>query len=393
MDPMPVVLTPVFDAHLRWAGLRLEGGSAEPLPAALAARLAERWHAAAALPSPHFFLPFDPSWTDSPLPAGQTVLVLPVLPALQGETAAVCGVLRAKGIRLAAPGLPDATLRSLADIAVLPAASAMGELSDETLRQARRGEFQLFAAEADSVEQVEWCAANGFRFIHCRAMAYRPAAKGSTPGSSRVLLLQLLSLVTQDAETPELEHIFKQEPKLAFDLLRLVNSASMGLQTKIASFRQAIAILGRRQLRRWLQLLLFAPQKEGAGGQGILMQQAAARGRLMELLIAETLPGLSLDYREQAFMVGLFSMLDTLMGMPLAELLPPLRLVEPVEHALLAREGELGRLLALVEQAEARDMDGLGRSLLQLGVSDTAFNDAQAATLAWVYRLGVSINS
>lgn len=393
MEPMPVVMTPVLDGHLNWVGLRFEGKPGEPLPASVAFELAERWQAANPSPSPYFFFPFDSSWADFPaFPADRTVFLLPSRPQPGSELDATCQSLRSLGAHVAAPGLPDTARPESADIAVLAAGPARQTLSAEVLFQSLRSELKLFAVEADSGELFEWCAASGFHFIHCRTLAYSPAPKGQAPAASRLLLVKLLGLVTQDAETSELEQVFKQEPKLAFDLLRLVNSASMGLQTKIASFRQAIAILGRRQLRRWLQLLMFAPQKEGAVGQGVLMQQAAIRGRLVELLSAETLSGMSLDKREQAFMAGLFSMLDVLMGMPMAELLKSLRLVDEVEQALLHRKGDLGRLLALVEQAEARDMEGLAASLQQLGISGSAFNHAQVATLAWVYRLGVSGN-
>lgn len=384
MDTMPVVLTPVFDAHLTWVGLRVEGRSAQPLSAELRARLSERLQVDPPFPLLAVLFPFDSAWPPALFPPNRTILMLPSPP--EGEIAAACGALRAEGVRIAAPGLPDEASEGMVDIAVLSAASAPHDLSGK----ASPGDFKLFATGADSPELIDGCVASGFYLISCRTMAFRPAPKGRAQSPSRLLLMKLLGLVTRDAETWELEQIFKQEPRLAFDLLRLVNSASMGLQTKIASFRQAIAILGRRQLQRWLQLLMFAPSKEGAGAAGILMQQAAIRGRLLELLSGEQ--GAAADYREQAFLVGLFSLLDVLMGMPLAELLKSLPLVDAVEQALLHRAGSLGQLLTLAEQAEAREIDGVAQSLDRLGISPTAFNDAQLATLTWVYQLGVSEN-
>lgn len=379
MDATPVALVPVYDARLNWVGLRLEG---RPLPLNVVARLAERLEADPPFPSPLVFLPFDPSSPAPPYPPERTVLVLPAPP--EGAEAENCRSLRAQGVHIAAPGLSP--LDGLVDIAMLPVAAAQ----QETLLPALEGEFRLFATEADSPELIDWCASAGFHFIACRTMAFRPAPKGRAQSPSRLLLMKLLELVTRDAETWELEHIFKQEPRLAFDLLRLVNSASMGLRTKISSFGQAIAILGRRQLQRWLQLLMFAPSKEGGAAAGILMQQAATRGRLLELLSGER--GDAVEVREQAFLVGLFSLLDVLMSVPLPDLLKSLHLVEPVEQALLHRGGGLGQMLVLAEQLEARDMDGVAQSLDRLGLSPTVFNDAQRAALAWVHQLGVEEN-
>lgn len=387
---MAVVLaTPVLDARLNWVGLRLAGEL--PLPAV--AQLIAKVEAASPFPYQKIFLPFDPSWSDAPsfpLPAGQTVLMLPAPPESDAPLANSCRALRGKGVHVAAPGSPDAALRGVADVFVLPAAEARQTLSEKALRQVLESESKLFADGVDSTDLFDWCAATGFPFIALNTMGYVPTPKGQAQSPSRMMLLKLLNLVTQDAETGQLEDVFKQEPKLAFDLLRLVNSASMGLRNKIANFRQAITILGRRQLQRWLQLLLFAHQKEGAHGPSILMQQAATRGRLMELLSKETSPGASVDDQEQAFMVGLFSMLDVLMGSPLAELLKSLRLADAVEQALLHRNGDLGLMVGLVEQAEAQDVDGVARSLERMGISGEAFIDAQLAALGWVYRLGIS---
>jgi c-di-GMP-related signal transduction protein len=83
----------------------------------------------------------------------------------------------------------------------------------------------------------------------------RPTAAQS---ASRTLSLKLLQMVMTDAETRELEAVLRQDPALSYHLLRLVNSLGMGLTRRIASFSQAIMILGRNQLRRWLNLMLFA---------------------------------------------------------------------------------------------------------------------------------------
>ena len=90
--------------------------------------------------------------------------------------------------------------------------------------------------------------------------------------TTRLKLLKLLSLVVQDADTREIEEIFRQEPKLSYNLLRLVNSVAVGPKTPITGFNQAITVLGRRQLQRWLQLLIYANQFGQAGQPNPLLQ-------------------------------------------------------------------------------------------------------------------------
>lgn len=193
---------------------------------------------------------------------------------------------------------------------------------------------------------------------------FHPLLKPSADrAASRTLALKLVQLVACDADTREIEEIFRREPTLSYHLLRLVNSPGVGAGRVVTSFAQAILILGRSQLRRWLNLLLFASRKDDPRAP-MLMARAAVRGRLLEMMARES--GLDGAGRERAFMVGMFSLLGCMFGMSLAELLPPLKLDDSITAALLRREGEIGQMLAALEAAEAGDSPTL-EALLSSG--------------------------
>lgn len=183
-----------------------------------------------------------------------------------------------------------------------------------------------------------------------------PVAKAATGKTgSRALALRLAQLVAADADTREIEEVFRLEPTLAYHLLRLVNSPGVGVGRQITSFAQAILILGRKQLRRWLNLLLFSAKDDPRAP--MLLARATLRARSIELLAREA--GLDREAQESAFMVGMFSLLGVMFGMPLAEVLAPLKLDPELVAALLRREGELGGYLAIVEAAEQGDAAAL----------------------------------
>ena len=199
--------------------------------------------------------------------------------------------------------------------------------------------------------------------------------------ASRALSLKLLQLVAADADTCEIEAIFRQDPVLAYHLLRLVNSLGVGIGRQIGNFSQAILILGRQQLKRWLNLMLFAASRDDYRSN-MLMACASVRARSMELLAKAC--GLDRSAQEQAFMAGMFSLLGILFGMPLVEIMNPLKLSDSLTSAVLGREGELGVLLQTVEKGELADEAGLTELLGKIGLSANDYNLISLEAHQWM---------
>lgn len=199
--------------------------------------------------------------------------------------------------------------------------------------------------------------------------------------ASRALAMQLVQLVSADADTHEIEAVLRQDPTLSYHLLRLVNSLGMGAGRRVTSFSQAILILGRAQLRRWLNLMLFS-SREGDQRSPMLLARVTVRARAMELLARDA--GLGKSQQEQAFMVGMFSLLGVLFGLPLQEVLKPLTMSDAVQQALLAHEGELGDLLGVVQTAERDDHAALAQRLAALQIDTDNFNQVAADAYLWM---------
>lgn len=214
--------------------------------------------------------------------------------------------------------------------------------------------------------------------------------RATMPGkadTTRIKLLQLLALIAKDADTAELDAIFRQESKLSYSLLRLVNSAAIAPSRPITSFSQAINLLGRRQLQRWLQLLVYADPNNGQRPNPLL-QKAAARGHLLESLAAPGASGAaSEELRDAAFMVGTFSLLHILLNMPMNEIVHQLPLAETVTSALTEHNGTLGLLLGAVEAAEARDLQTAASRLGEQGIDSDNHLAAQLGALAWAAKI------
>jgi EAL and modified HD-GYP domain-containing signal transduction protein len=227
--------------------------------------------------------------------------------------------------------------------------------------------------EHDYAPHVEWLDGDWYL-----APLAKPTANQA---ASRAIALQLVQLVAADADSREIEAVFRHDPTLSYHLLRLVNSLGVGAGRRITSFSQAIVILGRLQLRRWLNLMLFAA-RGGDQRSAMLLALVAMRARTMELLARSV--GLDKSLQEQAFMVGMFSLLGILFGMPIEEVLRPLAIGEATRAAVLSHSGELGQLLQLTEAAECCDFGALGAALGALQVSHEEFNLISVQACDWM---------
>lgn len=224
----------------------------------------------------------------------------------------------------------------------------------------------LLAEKVDSPEQASQCIELGFHLFQGYYFARPQIISGKRADPAKLALLQLLTLIMGDSETTDIEQEFKHHPDLSYNLMRMVNSAASGLAQKINSIKHGIVVIGRKQLQRWVQLLLYTAGRPGTSMANALMQTVATRGKLMELIATVERPR-DRDYQDHAFMAGILSLLDALLGITMQEIMTELSVADDVKSAVLERTGHLGRKLALIEANEKNDIVGVRRILGELG--------------------------
>lgn len=314
-----------------------------------------------------------------PLGHAATDEVAARLPILSG--------LRERGFHLAfnhtvlqstyAPWLPLADYIKL-DLSVL----AVDQLAVLISYAGRHSQAELIAEKVETAQQYDTVSTQGVQLFQGYWFA-RPAlveAKLLTPAQSSII--QLINLVRQQASTDDIEEVLKKDAGLAFNLMRLINSAGFGMNREITSFRQAVMLMGLKKLFRWAALLLTASRTSGAPSS--VGQTAVVRGRLMELLALETLPP---DEADQAFVVGIFSLLDVMLSIPMESAIGLLNVPEASAAALLRREGFLGDLLNLAVACESSDDAVFDRAAGTLHLSSQQINLAHLQALAWADQL------
>ncbi|KQV84969.1 signal transduction protein [Massilia sp. Root351] len=301
------------------------------------------------------------------LAPARTILRVPAAACAEPAMQAKCKQLAEAGYRLMVDGEAgiDAGKCAIRSLAFDCRATLPSELTMLTMAGPH------LALNVDTPARLAACRAAGFTLFSGDYVRHPQRESSAADGTSRKRLLALLGLLARDADSRELEILLKQDPALAYHLLKVVNSAAFAAKSPIHSFGQAINVLGRRQLQRWLQLLLYARQQDD-GGANALLPLAAVRAARMEALCKAR--GGDRDQQDMAFVAGVFSLLDVLLDMPMTEIVSALSLDLDVVMALLDRAGPMGDMLKLVEQdmSDTSALHDLGidhethwRSLLQ----------------------------
>lgn len=246
---------------------------------------------------------------------------------------------------------------------------------------------KLIAEKVEEIALFEQCQLLGFDAFQGYFFAKPTLLKSKKPQPHQTVLMRIMGELLGDVNLGNLEKLFKDNPSLTLSLLKLVNSVGIGGgRQNIDSIRQAIVVLGQKQLLRWVQLLLYTSPDGKLGGT--LMMQVANRARLMEL-IAKQIDAYQANFSEQAFMVGMLSLADVVMQITPEEVFQQIRLSEEIELAVLKHEGILGRLLDLALKIENADFKAAESDIEALGITASDLLAIQLETMQWANQMTV----
>ena len=247
----------------------------------------------------------------------------------------------------------------------------------------KRENKKLMAEKVETRAEYDTTRDFGFDYFQGYYFAKPAIMSGRKLTPSQLAVVELMKLVTSDAENIEIERAVKRDVTLALNLLRLVNTPAVGMRHKIDSVSQALIVLGRRQLERWLQILLYADPKQRGHSASPLLMLATTRGKLLELLAKRLRPA-QRNVADVAFTVGIMSLMDALFGMPMAEILEQIPVGDEVKTALLERRGFFGELLKLAESIEQMDgEDFVLPTLKQLAISSDELAEFEVTAFSW----------
>ena len=289
------------------------------------------------------------------LPSTTTVVeVLENVPA-DPDVVAACRSLKEAGYMIALDDyVANDSRQALAEIADIIKVEM--KLTTEQQRSVLMKQFGPWRCRmlAEKIEtHGEFVAARDQGFVYFQGYFFRRPEMIETrdiPANQMNYLRMLQEVSRPDLNIAELEKLVKVEASVCFRLLRYLNSAVFGFKSEIHSVRHALSILGERGVRRWVRLV--AAVGAGQGKTSDLVLSSLVRGRFGELLAPRVPHGES-----DLFLLGLLSLIDAMLEMPMASILEKIPLDHATKAVLLGQPSDLRPVFQLMLAHESGDWD------------------------------------
>jgi len=322
------------------------------------------------------------------LPSSSTVLE--ILEDVEPDEAILekCRELKETGYTLA---LDDYTVHNkmqqplleLADIVKVDFMQSSQEESRAVARELGGGHKKLVAEKVETLDDFRSALAMGYTFFQGYFFSKPVIVPGTAiPGYKLNYMRLLREMNKRHLDFHSLEGVIKQDPTLCYTLLKYINSAYFGLREKITSLVSAMVLLGEQEVRRWASLVLFSLMAADKPPEVIL--RSLIRARLCEALAADG--GLQ-GHQSELFLMGMFSLIDVLVGRPLADILEELYLTKEVKGALLGEENAYGILYALVVAYERGEWSTCFQSAAKLGVNPAVIPERYIKAVTWAEEI------
>lgn len=316
-------------------------------------------------------------------------LVIEILEGVQAddEVRGACKRLKDDGYLIALddydPKGPSGALVDLADIVKIDFMVYRDRFARQRIAYPllRRG-ITLLAEKVETAEDARQARQLGFTYTQGYYFARPEISVGTRSSGFKPHRLDLLrELNGTDPDLNTIESLLRHDPALSYQILRYLNSAAFGLRSRISSIRQAVVMLGQSGLRTWATVVILADA--GSDQPLELIVTSVARGRFCELAGR----AIGLEHRQHELsMLGLFSLIDVIVGRPLAETVEAVRMPGDVAAAILGEPGELLTLLNLARAYEQADWPTVEQLVPIIGLKASDVPTIYMEAVAWGNR-------
>ncbi|MHB8216059.1 MAG: EAL and HDOD domain-containing protein [Candidatus Sulfotelmatobacter sp.] len=276
---------------------------------------------------------------------------------------------------------PRAELARFADIIKLDVKTTSVAERAILLKRYSTPACRMLAKKVETREEFSACRQAGFSYFQGYFFRKPELLQAREIPKNRVNYLKLLQAISHDDfELKEIDQIIKGEASLCYRLLRYLNSAAFGFSSEIHSVKHGLSILGEREVRRWVRMV--ATLGAGQDKPSDLVLSAMVRARYCELLGSQIPHGQS-----DLFLVGLLSLMDAILEIPMGVVLEGITLDRETRAVLLGQKSQLDPLYRLMLSQELADWPKLSQLCAQLKLSESLATECHWKAMQWAREM------
>ena len=261
----------------------------------------------------------------------------------------------------------------------------------KTIKKLRHFSCTVIAEKVENKEMFELTKKLGCDYFQGFFFSKPEIIPGKAIQSNQTVKLRLLNALNhqEDYDPQKLSELIQTDISLSYRLLKFINSPGIGLPNKISSIRHAITLLGYKRIFHWIRVLVLADLNSSPKGEELTFR-SAQRGRFLQLLTE----GMNTLFdTEGMFLLGLFSLLDSILDQPMEEIIKHLPLEETLANTLLGKRTQASVWLDLVEAQERADWDKVQEMIQDLNLIPEYTAACYVQALNWANDLLYSTES
>lgn len=319
------------------------------------------------------------------LPSSQTVVE--ILESVEPDelVMAACQRLKEAGYMIALDDFavddPREPLTEIADILKVDVRATTAEQRAAMVRRYGPWRRRLLAEKVETRE--EFVAAKKAGFLYFQGYFFRrpETLRAHDISGNQMNYVRMLQVVSKAELDPrEIENAIKGEASLCYRLLRYMNSAVFGFANEIHSVRHALSILGEREVRRWVRLVVTL--SAGKNKSSELVLSALVRARFCELLSPRIQSGDS-----DLFLLGLLSMMDSILEVSMADVVDSVPIDQETKAVLLGGGSRLRPLYQLMLAQESGDWQRASEFAKSLDLRESDVAEIYWQAMQWARQV------
>ena len=302
----------------------------------------------------------------------------------EDEVMEACRQLKEHGYTLALDDfVGEPGFEPLCEIADIVKVDIFGKTPDEVsaiVKGLRRFKARLLAEKVENLAMFTVCKQLGFEYFQGYFFSKPEVVPGRKLSSSQATKVKLLKELNEsDAELARLVEIIQTDLSISYRLLKYINSARFSLRGKIESIQRAVNMLGRQNLRQWLQVVILSDINSTDKGQE-LVRISVLRGRFLQLLAAlhpTPFPP------ESMFLLGFFSVLDAILDQHMDQVLDEISLDPDIKETLVDPQSPNSPWLELLKVLDQGRWADLEEKADQMGIPMSCIDSAAIDAAMW----------